>query len=182
MTSPGIELATFKSVAKCLNQLHYLLCPHVLVWGSTNRFEFSMLLTVSTSTHTNKTNSVGLSPRANYTDWSTATCQRNLVSTFVDRGVSRCQRGGSPTVVNLSFLDRTGTHRFPKCTQHSTYDYIRKICKKQAYVVQNHLNPTVRADGQEPLRICVGRRVGFNSTEVKTTFVRTSKCRFRVVK
>jgi repressor of nif and glnA expression len=28
------------------------------------------------------------------------------VSTFVDRGVSRGQRGGSPTVVNLSFLDR----------------------------------------------------------------------------
>jgi hypothetical protein len=30
-----------------------------------------------------------------------------LVSTFVDRGVSRDQRGGSPTVVNLSFLDRS---------------------------------------------------------------------------
>jgi hypothetical protein len=42
---------------------------------------------------TNKTNSVVLSPRANYTDWSTATCRRNLVSTFVDRGVSRGQRG-----------------------------------------------------------------------------------------
>jgi hypothetical protein len=27
-----------------------------------------------------------------------------LVPTFVDRGVSRGQRGGSPTVVNLSFL------------------------------------------------------------------------------
>jgi hypothetical protein len=31
-----------------------------------------------------KTNSVAFSPRANYTDWSTATCRRNLVSTFVD--------------------------------------------------------------------------------------------------
>jgi hypothetical protein len=31
------------------------------------------------------------------------------VSTFVDRGVSRGQRGGSPTVVNLSFLDRLTT-------------------------------------------------------------------------
>jgi hypothetical protein len=30
-----------------------------------------------------------------------------LVSTFVDRGVSRGQRGGSPTAVNLSFLDRS---------------------------------------------------------------------------
>jgi hypothetical protein len=56
---------------------------------------------------TNKTNSVALSPRANYTDWSTATCRRNIVSTFVDRGVSLGQHGGSPTVVNLSFLDRS---------------------------------------------------------------------------
>jgi hypothetical protein len=56
---------------------------------------------------TKQTNFVSLSPRANYTDWSTATCQRNLVPTFVDRGVSRGQRGGSPAVVNLSFLDRS---------------------------------------------------------------------------
>jgi hypothetical protein len=54
-----------------------------------------------------QTNSVALSQRANYTDWSTTTCRRNLVPTFVDRGVSRGQRGGSPTVVNLSFLDRS---------------------------------------------------------------------------
>jgi hypothetical protein len=37
---------------------------------------------------------------------TTATCRGNLVPTFVDRGVSRGQRGGSLTVVNLSFLDR----------------------------------------------------------------------------
>jgi hypothetical protein len=48
-----------------------------------------------------------LSPQANYTDRSTATCRRNLVPTFVDRGVSRGQRGGSRTVVNLNFLDRS---------------------------------------------------------------------------
>jgi hypothetical protein len=54
-----------------------------------------------------QTNSVALSLRANYTDWATATCRRNLVSTFVDSGVSRGQRGGSPMVVNLSFLDRS---------------------------------------------------------------------------
>jgi hypothetical protein len=52
-----------------------------------------------------QTNSVALSPRANYTDWATATCLRNLVLTFLDRGVSCGQRGGSPTVVNFSFLD-----------------------------------------------------------------------------
>jgi hypothetical protein len=49
----------------------------------------------------------GPSPRANYTDWLTATCWPNLAPTFVDRGVSRGQRGGSPTVVKLSFLDRS---------------------------------------------------------------------------
>jgi hypothetical protein len=52
-------------------------------------------------------NSSVLNPQVNYTDWSTATCWRNLVPTFADRGVSRGQRGGSPTVVNLSVLDRS---------------------------------------------------------------------------
>jgi hypothetical protein len=54
-----------------------------------------------------KTNSVTLSLQANYTDWATATCRRNLVPTFVDRGVSPGQRGGSTTVVNLIFLNRS---------------------------------------------------------------------------
>jgi hypothetical protein len=54
-----------------------------------------------------KKNSVTFSPQANYIDWATATGRRILVPTFVDRGVSRGQRGGSPTVVNLSFLDRS---------------------------------------------------------------------------
>jgi hypothetical protein len=44
-------------------------------------------------------------PQANYTDWSTATGRRILVPTFMDRGVSRSQRDGTPTDVNLSFLD-----------------------------------------------------------------------------
>jgi hypothetical protein len=56
--------------------------------------------------HLSSRGSVVLSPQANYTDWSTATCRRNLVPTFVDRWVSRGQRDGSPTVVNLSVLDR----------------------------------------------------------------------------
>jgi hypothetical protein len=47
--------------------------------------------------------SVVFSQRANYTDWVTATCRRNLVPTFVDRGVSRGQRSGSPTVFNPVF-------------------------------------------------------------------------------
>jgi hypothetical protein len=51
-------------------------------------------------------NSMAFSPEANYTDWATATCRLNLVPTFADRGVSRDQRR-IPTVVNLSFLDRS---------------------------------------------------------------------------
>jgi hypothetical protein len=50
---------------------------------------------------------MALSPRANYTDWATATCRRNLLPTFVNRRMSHGQRGGSPTVVNVSFLDRS---------------------------------------------------------------------------
>jgi hypothetical protein len=52
-----------------------------------------------------QTNYLAPSPRGNYTDWASATCRRNLVPTFVDRGMSRGQRGGSPTVVKVSFLD-----------------------------------------------------------------------------
>jgi hypothetical protein len=52
-------------------------------------------------------NSVAFSPQANYTDWTTATWRRNLVQTFVDRELSRGQGSRSPTVVNLSFLDRS---------------------------------------------------------------------------
>jgi hypothetical protein len=50
---------------------------------------------------------MAFSRQANYSDWATTTCWRNLVPTFVDIEVSRGQRGGSPTVVNLSFLDRS---------------------------------------------------------------------------
>jgi hypothetical protein len=53
-----------------------------------------------------KTNSVARSPQANYTDWATATCRLNLVPTFVDRAVSRGQRGGFLAVDNLSSLYR----------------------------------------------------------------------------
>jgi hypothetical protein len=52
-------------------------------------------------------NSVALSPQANYTDRVTAICRRTLLPTFVEGGLSRDQRGGFPTAVNLSFLDRS---------------------------------------------------------------------------
>jgi hypothetical protein len=39
---------------------------------------------------------VTLSPQANYTDRAIATCRRNPVPTFVDRGASRDQRADPP--------------------------------------------------------------------------------------
>jgi hypothetical protein len=129
------------------------------------------------------------------------------VSTFVDRGVSRGQRGGSPTVVNLSctgkfnffnllslFLNNMWeplTNQFSfilvsygdlsanqRCAQQSqlqldrarladnirnghpeftsvrdlhvafqipyVYDYITKLCRQQAEVIQNYDNENVR--------------------------------------
>jgi hypothetical protein len=52
-------------------------------------------------------NSVAFSPQAKYTNWATATGRRILVQTFVDRGISRGQRGGTSTAVNQSSLDRS---------------------------------------------------------------------------
>jgi hypothetical protein len=61
-----------------------------------------------TDEKTNKTKSVAFSPQVNYTDW-----RPPLVGNFsanfcgLGGGGSRGQRGGTPTVVNLSFLDRS---------------------------------------------------------------------------
>jgi hypothetical protein len=63
------------------------------------------IFTVTAVKTWNLTNSVAFSQQENYTDWTTATGRR--MSVPVDRGVSRGQRGGSPTAVNLSFLDRS---------------------------------------------------------------------------
>jgi hypothetical protein len=73
---------------------------------------------------------MALSPRANYTDCATATCRRNSVPTFVDRGVWRGQRGGSPTVVNLSFLDRKSNY-FHYITEHK-FTLLCKVDKDYA--------------------------------------------------
>jgi hypothetical protein len=67
----------------------------------------ALLISGWTAQEIHKKNSVALSPHANYTDWAAATCRRNVMPTSVDRGVSRGQRGGSPKVVNLSFLHRS---------------------------------------------------------------------------
>jgi hypothetical protein len=69
-----------------------------------------------------KKNSMGFSPQVNYTDWETATCRRNLVPTFVDRGVLHGQCGGTPTAVNLSFLHRSCYFFFQVAPQLSSQE------------------------------------------------------------
>jgi hypothetical protein len=85
---------------------------------------------------------VALSPQANYTDWATATW-RNLVSTFVDRGVSRGQRGGSPMVVNLGFLDRQTSQQMLIIMQHS--EIIREPQVTQwTQIEESHFPPVMQ--------------------------------------
>jgi hypothetical protein len=82
--------------------------PHGVTSQKTALFIFNLLRHgITYGTGTNKKNSVTFSPQAKYTDRATATFWRNLVPTFADRGVSRGQRSGSLTVVNLSILDQS---------------------------------------------------------------------------
>jgi hypothetical protein len=86
--------------------------------------------------------SVALSPWANYTDWAAATCQRNLLPTFVDRGVSHVQRGESPTVVNLSYLDRIS---YPlilrKCGSAKNRTWDLWVCSQEFWPLDHRGNP-----------------------------------------
>jgi hypothetical protein len=54
-----------------------------------------------------QTNSVAFSPKEKDNDWAIATRRRIIVATFVDRGMSRGQRGGTPMAVRLRFLERS---------------------------------------------------------------------------
>jgi hypothetical protein len=74
-----------------------------------------------------QTNSVALSPQANYTDWATSTCRWNLLPTLVDRGVSRGQCGGTPTVFNLSFLDRSRYFSFKQPLIYSHKGWVEPV-------------------------------------------------------
>jgi hypothetical protein len=85
----------------CIELLLYNLASEIVLKYKSWTFK------LCTCYYKKKENSMAFSPQTNYTDWATDTCWWNLVPTFADRGVSRGQRGGSPTVVNLSFLDRS---------------------------------------------------------------------------
>jgi hypothetical protein len=121
-----------------------------MIYKSATRTEVEWQNQTITNNKQKTTNSVALSPRANYTDWSTATCWRNLVSTFADRGVSRGQRGGSPTVVNLSFLDRDNNKHSINLKCVVCWDVSpRGSCKNRrfgrAYRLHLHMRPHPRS-------------------------------------
>jgi hypothetical protein len=59
------------------------------------------------------------------------------VPTFVDSGVSRGQRGGSPTVVNLSYLDR---------------EFIISIIFKKSNIICENMNASNRSCFECPMR------------------------------
>jgi hypothetical protein len=65
---------------------------------------------------------VAFSPQANYTDWATAIGLWILVTTFVDRRMSRGQRGGTLTAVNLNFFDWSRYFLFQVAPHLSTKD------------------------------------------------------------
>jgi hypothetical protein len=71
-----------------------------------NLFDWDLFLFCSVLVY-NNCFSEALSPQENYTDWATATGRRIIVPPFIDRRVSRSQRGGIPMAVNLSFLDQS---------------------------------------------------------------------------
>jgi hypothetical protein len=78
--APRLELPAFRILPQCLSQLCYC------------RISINQITIL-------EKNSVA----SELYRLSDATCRRNLVPTFVDRGVSPGQRDGSPTVVSLGF-------------------------------------------------------------------------------
>jgi hypothetical protein len=97
--SARLSVVSFSSSAQLMSQITERISLECWVHTLNSKCGYNLFLFASIY-------SVAFSPQANYTDWATATCQWNVLPTFVDRGVSRGQRGGSPTIVNFSFLDR----------------------------------------------------------------------------
>jgi hypothetical protein len=92
------------TVAECWLCRNAMTCCDILRWVAC-RHDRELIL--PSYNRKNKTSSMAFRMQANYTDWVIAAVRRILVPTFADRGVSHGQRSGTPTAVNLSFLDRS---------------------------------------------------------------------------
>jgi hypothetical protein len=77
--------------------------------------------------HCKITHSLAFIPQANYTDCATATGRRILVPTFADRGMSRGQRGGTLTAINLTFLDRSRYFLFQLAPHSSSRGWVEPV-------------------------------------------------------
>jgi hypothetical protein len=58
------------------------------------------------------------------------------------------------------------------------YDYINKICRTQAEVILNHLNPNVRATGKAEAKHRKCKKLKLGGGQV---YHRSTDCSFRVV-
>jgi hypothetical protein len=93
---------------QCLTDVFW----HFIPCASSSNRRFGYRVTVEShliNLSKEQTNSVSFNPQANYTDKATASCRRILLPTLADRGASHGQSSGSPTDLNLSFLDRKDT-------------------------------------------------------------------------
>jgi hypothetical protein len=74
------------------------------------------------------TNSEAFSPQVNYTNWTTVTCRRLLMSPFADGvGGSRGQCCGRRTAVNLSYPDRSRHFFFQEASDTSSWGWVDPI-------------------------------------------------------
>jgi hypothetical protein len=94
----GIEL---RSSSPWSAAIPFELSRSVACWIRPLRPHFKMDMEYINGYKRTGDDSVAFSLQTNYTHWSTDTCRRSLVPTSVARGVSRDQRDGSPTAVNL---------------------------------------------------------------------------------
>jgi hypothetical protein len=110
-------------------------------WIVNNRRKWTVFASIK------KKNSVALSPRANYTDWATATCRRNLVSTFVDRGVLVILNNILNILNNIKTMHRSISNlsicRAPQCSV------------PKYFPLHNYVNLAYKINENKTLRIVV---------------------------
>jgi hypothetical protein len=98
----------------------------LLIWTSTIRIAIQMFMKGQGKVvvEHQPTKSVALGPQANYTDWATTTCRRNLVSTFVDTwGVE----WSAQRIPHLSFLDHSRYFFFQVAPQLSSRGWVDSV-------------------------------------------------------
>jgi hypothetical protein len=60
------------------------------------------------------------------------------------------------------------------------YDFIAKLCRSQAEVIPNHLNPNVR--GVDKNKAWIKSKRGLNLVAVRPVTIQVTNCTFRAIK